>query len=157
VNGCSACLAASGYREHLGPYASLEAARLRALAASPHGGLDLAELAAVPKTTSNTVNTGPVTNNITVNVGGSNANPQAIGEAAGNAAGSAMRGLLGHLTACHRAHVPQEIQLALVQHYDDHRTITAGDTQQIAHATRADLLILQNLGQTGRRSTSARH
>jgi hypothetical protein len=38
---------------------------------------------------------GPVTNNITVQVAPTNANPQAIGEAAGNAVGSALRGVLG--------------------------------------------------------------
>jgi hypothetical protein len=41
------------------------------------------------------VSMGPVTNNITVQVAPTNANPQAIGEAAGNAVGSALRGVLG--------------------------------------------------------------
>ena len=55
---------------------------------------DLAPTAAQPGAN---VMIGAVTNNITVNVGGSNADPNTIGEAAGNAVGSQLRGLMTDL------------------------------------------------------------
>ena len=88
------------------------------------------------------VTIGAVTNNITVNVGGSNADANAIGEAAGNAVQSQLRGLMTDMPAApyrRTTHAPSQHH-----HHRRHHREGGCHRRSLPRNPRRDLLVIKN-------------